>query len=176
MSSQPPTTRPIVHGKYIKNRTKAGKVTRLQMQRAVNYIGFGHDFEHPQHQLRGQWLGPAGAEDHADVVRWADQQAEQHKYTYTFILSLRDGVMQDSDFTQTLARLAETEESDFSADWRLMVHRDSDHDHAHLVVFRDRTLNKATLAHWRQQLQHDLAIREEQRLAEQMGREQSAEI
>ena len=167
---------PVVNARYIKNRTKRGNVTAKQMARAVQYIGYGHIFENPQQHLRGQWYNPDGEDCHSDVVAWSEAQAQTHKYTYTFILSLRDGMMQDSDFTEALQSFSADVNSSFPADWRVMVHRDSDHDHAHLVLFRDRTLRKPELAQWRDYLQQALSKCEEQRLIEQRQQEQSSEL
>jgi hypothetical protein len=163
-------TRTIVHARYIKNRTPTGRVTVRQMSRAVHYIGYGHKFENPKEYLRGQWYSPEREQTHEDVVHWAEDKAQDHRYTYTLVLSVRDGIMHDDDFTETM-REAQTKESieTFPTDWRLMVHRDSDHDHAHVVFFRERTVRKAELAQWREALQSTLNRYQEQRLEEQQA-------
>lgn len=163
-------TRTIVHARYIKNRTPKGNVTTKRMSRAVHYIGFGHKFENPKAYLRGQWHNSDGKQSHEDVVDWAQEQAQHHRYTYTLVLSVRDAMMQDGDFTNSL-REAQTETGleQFPTDWRLMVHRDSDHDHAHVVFFRDRTVRKAELAQWREALQATLNHYQEQRIEEQQA-------
>ncbi len=101
-------------------------------------------------------------------MAWATENATNYKYTYTLVLSVRDAAMQNEDFTETVSdMMTQQKAAGFPTDWRMMVHRDSDHDHAHLILFRDKTLRKAQLAQWRQAMQHELAIREEQRLEEQ---------
>ncbi len=164
-------TRTIVHARYIKNRTPKGRVTIRQLSRAVHYIGYGHKFENPKEFLRGQWHSAQGRHSHEDVVAWAEEQAQSNRYTYTLVLSVRDGMMQDEDFTRTMtsAKWQTQAETRFPTDWRLMVHRDSDHDHAHVVFFRDRTVRKAELAQWRESLQATLNSYQEQRIAEQQA-------
>lgn len=159
---------PVMHARYIHNRTKKGNPSVKQTNRAVQYIGYGHKFENPQEYLRGQWHSPDGEVSHEQVKAWGEDQAQQRRYTYTLVLSVRDAIMQDEDFVETVqAMTRNSKENNFATDWRLMVHRDSDHDHAHVVLFRDRTLQKAQLAQWREEIQAALSVREEQRLAEQ---------
>lgn len=160
---------PVVNARYIPNRSKkTGKPIIKRTMKSVQYIGFGHKFENPKQFQRGQWYSQDGEVEHSDVVEWAAEEATTHKYTYTFVLSVRDAAMQDSDFLETVTEMMTAQqETDFPTDWRMMVHRDSDHDHAHLVMFRDRTLRKAQLAQWRQAIQEELGVREEQRLEEQ---------
>ncbi len=163
------TALPIVNARYMPNRSrKTGNISIKRTMKSVKYIGFGHKFENPKQFQRGQWYGQAGEQAHDEVAAWAKENAQQHKYTYTFVLSVRDAAMQDGDFVETVTQImTDQKETDFPTDWRMMVHRDSDHDHAHLMLFRDKTLRKAQLAQWRQAIQHALAIREEQRLEEQ---------
>ncbi len=163
------TTLPVVNARYIPNRSKkTGKIAIKRTLESVKYIGYGHKFENPKQFQRGQWYSQDGEQEHDEVTGWAADEASQHKYTYTFVLSIRDAAMQDEDFVETVTQMmTQQKETDFPTDWRMMVHRDSDHDHAHLVMFRDKTLRKAQLAQWRQAIQHELAIREEQRLEEQ---------
>lgn len=159
---------PVMHARYIRNVTSKGNPSVKQTNRAVQYIGYGHKFENPREYLRGQWHSPNGEVSHDQVKAWAEDQAQQRRYTYTLVLSVRDGIMQDDDFVETVKEMSEKSEgNDFSTDWRMMVHRDSDHDHAHVMLFRDRTLQKAQLARWREEIQAALAIREAQRLTEQ---------
>ena len=159
---------PVVHAKYIPNRSKkSGKPAIERTMKSVQYIGFGHKFENPKQFQRGQWYSAADEQSHDEVSAWAQSQAQAHKYTYSFVLSVRDGAMEDGDFVGTTRKLmTDQADTDFPTDWRMMVHRDSDHDHAHLILFRDKTLRKAQLAQWRQAFQAELGALEEQRLAE----------
>ena len=163
------TTVPVINARYIRNCSrKTDRPSTYRTVGAVRYIGFGHTFENPKQFQRGQWHSQDGEETHDDVMAWAKENAQQHKYTYTFVLSVRDAAMQDVDFIETVqGAMSDQAKNDFPTDWRMMVHRDSDHDHVHLVLFRDKTLQKAQLAQWRQTLQQELAVREAQRLQEQ---------
>ena len=162
---------PIVNARYIRNRSKAGRPITKQSDQAVAYVGYGHTFENPEQQLRGQWYRPEGADTHKAVAAWSHEQAVTHQYTYTLIVSVRDGQMQDGDFLAALQAEnsgdAHTEATAYlPTDWRLMVHRDSNHDHAHVLFFRDKTLRKGELAQLRQHIQQVLLVREQQRLRE----------
>lgn len=112
---------------------------------------------------RGDWYSPQGQEKYGDVLTWASGNALNHKYTYTMILSLRDGQMEPEDFIEAMNETAEN----YFDDYRLIVHYDTNHDHAHVMAFRDTVLRRGEFDRFRLEMRDKLSSLEEQRILEQ---------
>ena len=156
------TAAPITNVKYYKNETKKGNPTATKVKQGTFYYTYGTREANPDLKPRGQWWSREGPERYGDVVNWAAGNAKQHKYTYTMVLSLRDGPMQPEDFTAAMAAASDG----IFAQWALIPHYDTNHDHAHVVAFRDKTLTKAEFHRWRKAAGAALAAAEQQRLQE----------
>ncbi len=159
----------FVHVRYYKNRTKKGKATASPVKRGIFYYSYGTKEMNPNLQSRGHWFSVFGEERYVDVAGWAARKALQHKYTYTMVLSLRDGPMQPGDFTDAM------QQAGLFEDWRLIPHYDTAHDHAHVVAFRDKTLSRKEFDTWRNQVAASLLEAEEQRLQEAEQMRQTAQ-
>ncbi len=58
-------------------------------------------------------------------------------------------------------------------DWRLIVHTDTEHVHAHVIAFREKTLVKAEFNAWRKEARSELEKLEQQRLQQEAEQEQA---
>lgn len=160
----------FVNVRYYTNETKKGNASTAEVRRGVYYYGYGIREENPEQLPRGEWYSPHGWEKHGDVINWATGNARQHKYTYTILLSVKDGRMLDDDFTRAM------QAGGVFADWRLITHTDTDHDHAHVITFRDETLSREQFDEWRGQVgdylqqAEELRLQEAERLAEEQRR------
>ncbi len=85
------------------------------------------------------------------------------------VLSLRDGEMQPQDFIQAMNRAAQ--ETETFQDYRLIVHHDTEHVHAHVIAFRDKTLKRKELMAWKDAVERPLQEAEVKRLAEAAPRQ-----
>jgi hypothetical protein len=168
------TASPIANVRYYKNRTPTGRASHAKVKRGMQYYSYGN-WREKEPQERGQWHSPDGVVSTEKAHQWASEQARLNEYTYTLMLSLRDGNMQEEDFTQAM------EHAGFFDNWMLIQHRDSEHDHAHVIAFREKKLPKQEFAKWKElimeQLQkaerHQLA--QEQQLIQQRRQEQQLE-
>lgn len=160
----------FVNLRYYKNQTKAKNPTNALVKKSVYYYGYGTDVTLPDgttiypEEMRGQWWSGESEQKHGEVVAWASENALEHTYTYTMILSLRDGQMEPQDFIQAMNSTA----SDYFDDYRLIVHYDTEHDHAHVVAFRDKVLRREDFNEFRLAMRGQLAELESQRLEEKI--------
>ena len=160
----------ITNVRYDKTRTPKGNVTRSAVQKAVYYAMYGpfdrlraSTPEHNPDQLpRGEWFGPAGAEKHGHVVNWAEGSAVNHPYCYRLVLSLKEGELRPEDFVTALQK----DSQNLFPDFRLVVHQDTAHTHAHVLAFRDKTLSKAEFYQWKKEVGSCLVELEQLRLQE----------
>lgn len=151
--------KPFVNMRCYQNRTKKGNPSSAKVSKGVYYYGYGTAAENPDHIPRGIWFSRNGWERHGDVVNWAKGSAKNHQFTYTLLLTVRDGRMQDTDFIKAM------EAGGLFKDWRLIVHRDTEHEHAHIVTFRDERVPKEEFTQWRELVQDYLQQAEMERLA-----------
>lgn len=158
----------FVNLRYYKNETKSKQPTASKVQKSAYYYGYGTDTTLPDgttispEKMRGEWQSLEGPEKHGDVVAWASGNALNHTYTYTMILSLRDGQMEPEDFVKAMEKTA----GNYFDDFRLIAHYDSQHDHAHVVAFRDKTLKKQEFNQFRLAMRQELDALEQERIQE----------
>lgn len=152
----------VTNVRYYPNTNRHNKPTTSKVKRAVFYYGYGPKTQNPDKLPRGEWYSQQGAERHGDVVAWAVGNAIHHKYTYTLVLSLRDGLMRPEDFIAAMAGASQ----EIFPDWRLIIHTDTAHDHAHVMAFRDTTLSKQAFNAWRKKAGQLLQTAEQKRLQE----------
>lgn len=159
----------FVHVRYYQNKTKRGRPTATKVKQGVYYYSYGLKEENPDQLQRGHWYSRVGPERYGDVAAWAAGNALTQPYTYTLVLSLRDGRMQPQDFVEAMQQASDG----IFHDWRLIPHYDTEHDHAHVIAFRDKTLSKKEFNQWRNSVADYLLTLEQQRLQEQ---EQSRQL
>lgn len=158
----------FVNVRYYKNQTKSKKPTSAKVKKSVYYYGYGTDQTLPDgttiypDEMRGNWYSSMGEERHGDVVTWASGNALNHTYTYTMILSLRDGEMEPEDFIKAMDSVGKNHFDDY----RLIVHYDTAHDHAHVVAFRDKVLRKNDFNQFRLAMREQLAELEKERISQ----------
>lgn len=163
MSKQAPA---ITNLKYYKNETKKGNATATSAKKSLHYYTYGREEEIE----RGEWHEPSGRAVSGDEMQqWIEENATANKYTYTAVLSLRDGEMEVEDFLKAMNK-----QEQFT-DYRLIRHQDTTHDHAHVMAFRPKTLTKAEFNEWRRTVGRELEALEQERIAER-AREQSQEL
>lgn len=135
---------PFIGVRQQENRTPSGRRTSAPARRAAQYVAYGRDQEaRVEKRQRGVWLGPdSRAHTHTDVLAWVKEEAMNHRYTFTAVLSAPRGDLTAESFNHAMQQGREV------ADWRLMLHRDTAYRHAHLLFFRDQRLDKETFLTW----------------------------
>jgi hypothetical protein len=152
----------ITNVRYDKTRTKKGNVSRSAVKKAVYYAMFGHPEHNPDQLPRGEWFSSAGVEKHGHILNWAEGSAVNHPYCYRLVLSLKEGQMRPEDFVAALQK----DTQNLFADFRLVVHEDTQHTHAHVLAFRDKTLSKQEFYQWKKEVGRCLVELEQVRLKE----------
>jgi hypothetical protein len=161
MTSRQPI--PFIGVRVHRNRTPSGRRTVTPARRAAHYYAYGRElaFERDGKQ-RGSWYGPDGkVRGHQEVLDWARQEALDHRYTFEAVLSVQQGSPAAADFCQAMRR------GEVIRDWRLLVHRDTEYRHAHVLFFRDERLEKEQFLAWQQQVREALLQLDRQQGAEQ---------
>lgn len=154
------TALPIANVRYYKNHTPTGRPSHAKVKRGMQYYTYGN-WRDREPRERGQWHSPDGVISTEEAQQWASEQARLNEYTYTLMLSLRDGNMQEQDFVQAM------QHAGFFDNWRLIQHRDSEHDHAHVIAFRPNKLQKQEFVQWKELIMEQLQKVERQRLEQQ---------
>lgn len=152
---------PVVRMKHIRNRTPTGKRTVTPARKAAVYFAFGQQANQAEGKQRGEWLGPGGERHkHEEVLAWAQGQARQHEHTFQALLSVPQARLTGGDYARALEAAGQTEA------WRMVVHNDTNYSHAHVLFFRDKRLPRDQFDRWQAQVQQELVVLEEKRLAE----------
>lgn len=148
----------IVRGERIANKSAKGKPAYARMKGLMNYIAYGRYEDHfdQQARQRGLWLDPTGKPaSHEEALRWAKEKVHHYGYEYTYqlLLSTRYGGLSAEDFNYVLHQ-----GSDLSGvhEWRLMLHEDTNNQHAHVILLRREKLANAHYKEWQQQMQAEL--------------------
>ena len=152
---------PVVRMKHTRNRTPTGKHTATPARKAAVYFAFGRQAGQREGKQRGDWLGPGGERhQHEAVLAWAESQGRRHEHTFQALLSVPQARLTGGDYARALEAAGQTE------GWRMVVHNDTDYSHAHVLFFRDQRLPRAQFDQWQAQVQQELVVLEEKRLAE----------
>jgi hypothetical protein len=156
----------IVRGGRIANKSAKGRPSYARMKGLMNYIAFGRYEDHPSFALktrlgrdvaqRGIWLDHNGQPTlHEDVLHWAKEKVHRYGYEYTYqlLLSTRYGGLAAEDFNHVLQQ-----GRDLSGvgEWRMMVHEDTDNQHAHVLLLRREKLSNDRYKEWQQRMQAEL--------------------
>ena len=171
----------IVRGERINNRSAKGNPAYGRLKGLMNYLAYGRYVDQPtfalnsaqvlqptvESQQRGLWLDPNGVvTPHSAALHWAKEKVHDYGYGYTYqmLLSTRYGGLLPQDFNHVL-----TQGSALSGiqEWRLMLHADTNHQHAHVILLRQEKLAKAEYAAWQQKMQAELEHLQAERYQEQ---------
>lgn len=162
----------IVRGERIVNRGPGGGRSYAAVRGLLSYLAFGRYADHLGRSpaQRSSWLDHNGQEQsHEEVLGWAKEKVHRYGYGYTYqlLLSTRDGGLETADYNRVLK-----EGSALSGirEWIYTVHEDTDHQHAHAILFRREKLSAEQYRKWQATMQEGL----EQALSAQ-AREQGPE-
>jgi hypothetical protein len=154
---------PFIGVRIHHNRTPFGRRSSTPARRAAHYYAYGRGaaLESGSRQ-RGIWYGPDGqSHSHEQVLAWARREALGHRYTFEALLSVQQGRLTAEAFTSAM------QQGEAITDWRLLVHRDTDYRHAHVLFFRDHRLEKGEFLAWQEQVREALLQLEKEHTVEQ---------
>ena len=98
-------------------------------------------------RTRRVWYEPSGEK----IEKWRDIRAEisaearEHKYTYRIVLSQEQGHFEPEHYREVV-QAAGLENS------YLLIHENTEHQHAHAIAFTDKRINRKDLAAMRGQM------------------------
>ena len=148
----------IVRGERIANRGPGGGRSYAAVRGLLNYLAFGRYADHLGRSpaQRSPWLDHnEQKQSHEEVLGWAKEKVHRYGYGYTYqlLLSTRDGGLETADYNRVL-----TEGSALSGmgEWIYTVHEDTDHQHAHAVLFRKEKLSGDQYRKWQAAMQEGL--------------------
>ena len=163
----------IVRGERIANKSAKGKPAYAQMKGLMNYIAYGRYEDHPSFALRisldqeakprGFWLDHNGKSTaHGETLHWAKEKVHRYGYehTYQLLLSTCYGGLTAADFNHVLRQGSELSDM---REWCLMLHDDTDNQHAHVILLRREKLANGRYKEWQQTLQAELEQLQAQR-------------
>ena len=155
----------IVRGERIANKSAKGKPAYARMKGLMNYIAYGRyeDRFDQETQQRGLWLDHNGnPAAHEETLHWAKEKVHRYGYehTYQLLLSTRYGGLTAADFNHVLRQGSELSDV---REWRLMVHDDTDNQHAHVILLRREKLANGRYKEWQQKMQTELEQLQAQR-------------
>ena len=158
----------IVRGERIANKSAKGKPAYAQMKGLMNYIAYGRyeDRLAQEAKQRGVWLDHNGnPAAHEETLHWAKEKVHRYGYehTYQLLLSPRYGGLTAADFNHVLRQGSDLSDM---REWRLMLHDDTDNQHAHVILLRREKLANGRYKEWQQALQAELEQVQAQRYQE----------
>lgn len=170
MESERRAPLPVARLTYHINRSPSGRHSARPARRWATYFAFGRDREAmAAGRQRGQWYGPEGQQhSHKEVLEWAESQAKEFRYTWQALLSVPEGRLTPTDFTQAL------QAGGLIEDWRLVVHDDTDYSHSHVLFFRDRRLDHEQFTRWHDRVRDELAALEARHLEDRAPQQEAA--
>ena len=141
----------IVRGERIANKSAKGKPAYAQMKGLMNYIAYGRyeDRFDQEAKPRGLWLDHNGnPAAHEEALHWAKEKV--HRY----------GGLTAADFNHVLRQGSELSDM---REWRMMLHDDTDNQHAHVILLRREKLANVRYKEWQQKMQTELEQLQAQR-------------
>lgn len=155
----------IVRGERIANKSAKGKPAYAQMKGLMNYIAYGRyeDRFDQEARQRGHWLDHNGKPAaHEKTLHWAKEKVHRYGYehTYQLLLSTRYGGLTAADFNHVLRQGSELSDM---REWRMMLHDDTDNQHAHVILLRREKLANGRYKEWQQKMQTELEQLQAQR-------------
>ena len=155
----------IVRGERIANKSAKGKPAYARMKGLMNYIAYGRyeDRLDQEAKQRGLWLDHNGnPAAHEETLHWAKEKVHRYGYehTYQLLLSTRYGGLTAADFNHVLRQGSELSDM---REWRMMLHDDTDNQHAHVILLRREKLANGRYKEWQQKMQTELEQLQAQR-------------
>jgi hypothetical protein len=155
----------IVRGERIANKSAKGKPAYAQMKGLMNYIAYGRYEDHfdQEAKQRGLWLDHNGnPAAHEETLHWAKEKVHRYGYehTYQLLLSTRYGGLTAADFNHVLRQGSDLSDM---REWRMMLHDDTDNQHAHVILLRREKLANGRYKEWQQTMQTELEHLQAQR-------------
>lgn len=148
----------IVRGERIANRGPGGGRSYAAVRGLLNYLAFGRYADHLGRSpaQRSSWLDHNEQEQsQEEVLGWAKEKVHRYGYGYTYqlLLSTREGGLETADYNRVLK-----EGSALSGiqEWIYTVHEDTDHQHAHAILFRKEKLSGEQYRKWQAAMQEGL--------------------
>ena len=144
------------------NRTPTGRASATAARKLAQYLahGRGRPTEQAQRPQRGIWYSEDGRPlTHEQVLQWVTERGKTHPYTHQLILSVKEAQLEASAYGQAMQAGGH-----LFSEWRLIVHRDTRHSHAHVLAFGDDDIRVTgpTFRQWwldvRQELEHSQQV------------------
>lgn len=146
----------IVKAHYTPNRTGQTKSSRYHVSQKAG-LRVDYCSRDNTGRERGTWYSPDGRTSEHEVHEWAREQAHEHDYMYTLILSAeQEAKLTEHDFQEIMAK-----DSVFN-DWRLIMHTNTANRHAHVITFTDKPLKREQFTQWREATRERIAEHEQE--------------
>ena len=152
------------------NRTPTGRASATAARKLAQYLahGRGRSAEQSARPQRGIWYSEDGRPlTHEQVLQWVAEQGKTHPYTHQLILSVKEAQLEAAAYGQAMQ--AGKSDGNLFPEWRLIVHQDSRHSHAHLLAFGDEDIRVtgATFRQWWLAVRQELEQQQQQYQAAQ---------
>ena len=162
-------THSIVRLQSHANRTPTGRASATGARRLARYLAYGRGrlADQAQRPQRGVWYAETGqVRAHQDVLRWVEQQGKRLPYTHQLILSVPEGPLPAAAYGQAMRA-----GGDLFPEWRLIVHQDARHAHAHVIAFgqEEIRITGETFRQWWLSARQELENRQQEQLAERQS-------
>ena len=156
-----------VNARYIRHTSKkSGRKVTAGVKKVIYYNAYGNKEINPEMRLRGPIYDQEGKPVSYKAYRdWGVGRIAESNYTYRVIVSPKGHLLEDEDFVSSVAGSL-NEMPLVNDDFRLVVHRDTDHAHAHVLFQTDKTLSKKELETWKRDLRQQMMSFEEIRAKE----------
>ncbi|MBK8985354.1 MAG: hypothetical protein IPM39_04615 [Chloroflexi bacterium] len=147
------------------NRTPTGRASATAARKLAHYLahGRGRPAEQSVRPQRGVWYGEDGRPlTHEQVLQWVAERGKTHPYTHQLILSVKEAQLEAAAYGRAMQ--AGGSDGNLFPEWRLVVHQDSHHSHAHVLAFGDEDIRVTgpTFRQWwltvRQELEHSQQV------------------
>lgn len=152
------------------NRTPTGRASATAARKLAQYLahGRGRPTEQAQRPQRGIWHGEDGRPlTHEQVLQWVAEQGKTYPYTHQLILSVKEAPLEAAAYGRAMQ--AGGSDGNLFPEWRLIVHQDSRHSHAHLLAFGDEDIRVTgpTFRQWWLAVRQELEQQQQQYQAAQ---------
>jgi len=155
-----------INARYIRNRSKkTGRHVTGGVQRVMYYNAYGNKQMNPTQEQRGFIYNEQGETvSYANYKEWGIAGTKDHEYSYRMIISPKGHLLNDQDFIQALN--GSFRERSYGEEFRLLVHRDTNHTHAHVLIHADKTMSRKELESWKRDLRQQIMVLEVDRAQE----------
>jgi hypothetical protein len=139
----------LVKARYIHNRSsKTGRHVTADLQRLIYYNVYGNEQNNPDKIERGFIYDEKGnMVRYGDYKAWGIGKSVESRYSYRVIISPKGHLLHDQDFVTAVATASE--KHGLADEFRIVIHRDSEHAHGHLLFQADSTLRRNVLEAWK---------------------------